>query len=264
MLSMFLLIFCDLSSTLVDNDAIHTNDYLSQFIEGVDEFLDGIRNSNKSHLESKAWGHTYTHLYKSVFWAPVYPLLKFPYVQNGRFLEIGSGIGVWSVEAALKGMKVTACDINPDAIENTKYNANQFGVYDHFEGFYVCDVFDNVPLPPNDDDKYDIIFWNFPWIYRAPDDDYTESDYLDAAHYDIGYQNLQKYLKNAHKYLKPNGGKFYIEFGDGQLGGNVGLLKHFANENDCKLDLFDETTDHEFIVPGSVQIWELTPLETCT
>lgn len=44
-------------------------------------------------------------------------------INDLNILEIGSGSGLISVYCAKQGARVTACDINPAAVENTKSNA---------------------------------------------------------------------------------------------------------------------------------------------
>jgi len=74
-------------------------------------------------------------------------------------LELGCGTGLISVYAALTGAKVTALDISPTAVENTKRNAstNKVAIV-----VVESDLFDRI------DGRFDIIIINPPYYNRDP------------------------------------------------------------------------------------------------
>jgi SAM-dependent methyltransferase len=79
------------------------------------------------------------------------------YIEPGmKVLEMGCGCGIISVFAALKGATVTAVDINPTAVENTRENcvANGVGSVD----VRISDMFDAV------DGRYDRIVCHPPYF----------------------------------------------------------------------------------------------------
>jgi release factor glutamine methyltransferase len=83
-------------------------------------------------------------------------------LEGRRFLELGSGSGIISLLAARNGAIVTAIDINPLAVENTKENAalNNLQV--------TCiqsDLFDAIP-----DSHFEIIVLNPPYYAVDPKD----------------------------------------------------------------------------------------------
>ena len=47
---------------------------------------------------------------------------------KGSVLEIGCGAGIISVHLASKGARVTAVDLNPKAVEATRFNSTNNGV----------------------------------------------------------------------------------------------------------------------------------------
>ena len=47
---------------------------------------------------------------------------------EGNVLEIGSGTGIISIHLAQRGHQVTAVDLNPKAVEATKFNAKNNNV----------------------------------------------------------------------------------------------------------------------------------------
>lgn len=84
-------------------------------------------------------------------------------LKEKRFLELGSGTGIISVFAALKGAKVTASDINPKAIENSDQNAKRNNVTIKLIHSDLFDSFDN--------QKFDIIIINPPYYPKEPKSD---------------------------------------------------------------------------------------------
>lgn len=79
-------------------------------------------------------------------------------------LEIGCGSGVLAAFSARMGWRVSACDVNPFAVANTRNLANQLGLN--------ISVYEGGPGPEEDhsvaqwsnDQTYDLIFWNLPYL----------------------------------------------------------------------------------------------------
>ena len=80
-------------------------------------------------------------------------------LENKHFLELGCGSGAISVLATHKGAKVTASDIDPKAVENTKLNAGQNGVVLEV---LKSDLFDIIP------GEFDVIMINPPYYPKDP------------------------------------------------------------------------------------------------
>jgi methylase of polypeptide subunit release factors len=123
-------------------------------------------------------------------------------VGTKTFLEVGSGTGVVSLFAAIKGAKVTCLDINPDAVRNTEFNLQQHGL--NAECFQ-SDLFQAI----KPDSRYDFIFWNHPFFEA----DEVVDDILLRAGFDYKYQGLERYLQDAFKFLSTNG-KLLLGTGD--------------------------------------------------
>jgi methylase of polypeptide subunit release factors len=87
-----------------------------------------------------------------------------------KFLDMGTGTGVAAVYVALHGqpIHVTATDISAFAVENARANAKQYCLTEPFFTILESDVFSAVTM----DQRFDIMFWNFPW--NAPDQDVDE------------------------------------------------------------------------------------------
>ncbi len=125
-----------------------------------------------------------------------------PELKGKTFLEIGCGSGVVSYFAALAGAKVTACDINPEAIECTKINlepqklaadgdANTVAVGHEF---LISDVYSAVPGR-----KFDVVAWNLPYHGVKP------ADNLERCLADEDYQGATVFLKEVDLHLAPKG-----------------------------------------------------------
>jgi release factor glutamine methyltransferase len=85
------------------------------------------------------------------------------YIPTGKtVLEIGCGSGIITFYAALKSAHVTAVDISPDAIENTKLNMTRLGVKN--VDVVLGDAFDCVT------GTFDVVMSNPPWVDFELDD----------------------------------------------------------------------------------------------
>ena len=82
---------------------------------------------------------------------------------NGRVLEIGCGTGIVSIHLAHKGAQVTAVDLNPKAVEATRFNSqNNRAETEILEGDMFAPVSGrrfgtivcNPPYLPPSDEKY--------------------------------------------------------------------------------------------------------------
>lgn len=130
-----------------------------------------------------------------------------PYPAGGTFLEVGCGAGVTAVVAALSGCAgVTALDINPAAVENTRRNARRHGVESRVR-VLRSDLFD--ALAP--DERFDAVYWNSNFI-RMADDFEAESD-LHHAIFDPGYRAHARFLAEAPSRLT-DGGRLLLAFSD--------------------------------------------------
>lgn len=113
-------------------------------------------------------------------------------------LEIGTGTGVVSVLAGLAGARqVVATDINPAAVTNARANVAMHKLEDRVD-VRQGDVFD--PILP--DERFDLIFWNFPWVLVDPDFQPTD---LQRACVDPGYRAIRRYITEGPGLLTPDG-----------------------------------------------------------
>lgn len=130
-----------------------------------------------------------------------------PYPVAGSLLEMGSGTGVTAVSAALAGCRrVTALDISPAAVENTRLNAQRHGVAEHVDVRH-SDLFDSL----SDSERFDVIYWNSNFA-EAPEDFVNETD-LHHAFFDPGYETHRRYLVEAPRHLTDRG-RLLLGFSD--------------------------------------------------
>lgn len=163
-------------------------------------------------------------------YAPVYALSSrlftdwLPYPVGGALLEVGSGAGLAAVTAALRGCRsVTALDINPAAVENTRLNAERHGVAATVRTLH-SDMFTALT-----DETFDVIFWNSNFV-EAPPDTHYESD-LARAFIDPGYAHHARYLAGARHHLAPRG---RLLLGFSTLG-NPTRLAHLATHHGYRI-----------------------------
>jgi release factor glutamine methyltransferase len=143
-----------------------------------------------------------------------------PYREGTGFLEMGCGIGVTAVMAALRGCNpVTALDINPAAVRNTKANARRHGVGDQVRAMR-SDLFE--ALDPNE--RFDLIYWNSPF-FEAPADALKTFD--EYALFDPEYSMHRTFLHTALDHLTEQG-RIFLGFSTAV--GNLPLLQEIADE----------------------------------
>ena len=79
------------------------------------------------------------------------------YVPTGKsVLEIGCGSGIITLFLAAKSRHVTAVDISPDAIENTRFNMGTYGVEN--VSVLLGDAFESV------EGRFEVVVSNPPWM----------------------------------------------------------------------------------------------------
>ncbi|MCG2718562.1 MAG: methyltransferase [Nanoarchaeota archaeon] len=105
-----------------------------------------------------------------------------------KVLDVGTGSGIQAITAAEKSEDVLAIDINPEAVKAVK----QKGI-----NAKVSDLFSNVK------GKFDLIIFNPP--YLPVDEREDEDSAITTTGGEKGYEIIERFLKDAKKYLKSNG-----------------------------------------------------------
>lgn len=91
-------------------------------------------------------------------------LADVPISPQVKVLDLGTGSGVGSVFSARRGAKVTAIDINPEAVRCAQMNALLNRLEDRIE------VMEGDLFSPLSDERFDIILFNPPFHRGRPDD----------------------------------------------------------------------------------------------
>ena len=120
---------------------------------------------------------------------------------KGSVLEIGCGSGIISIHLAQRGNQVTAIDINPKAVEATKFNSKNNNLeVEVFEGDMFC---------PVQGRKFGTIVCNPP--YLPPTDKYDDPELeLAVEGGPSGSEFTIQLLSLAKEYLEPNGSIYMI------------------------------------------------------
>jgi len=155
-----------------------------------------------------------------------------PYEEGTAFLEMGCGAGVTAVVAALRGCDpVTALDINPAAVRNTRANARRHGMGGRVRAMR-SDLFQ--VLEPND--RFDLIYWNAPYIEAPAGALGTFDEYV---LFDPGYSMHRTFLHTAHQHLTEQGRVF---MGFSAAAGNMDLIHEIADEADLTCSIYEQET----------------------
>lgn len=112
-------------------------------------------------------------------------------LEGRKFLEVGTGSGIIAETALKQGAKVTATDINPEALQGL---SKEIDVYE-------SNLFEEI------DEKYDFIVFNPPYL---PEDseNYEGHETWDGG--DKGIETTEKFLSQCKNYLKESGKAFVI------------------------------------------------------
>ncbi|WP_306321417.1 MULTISPECIES: methyltransferase domain-containing protein [unclassified Streptomyces] len=109
----------------------------------------------------------------------------------GSFLDVGCGTGVIGLSAAAAGCdRVTALDVNPQAVENAALNARRHGLADRARAVH-SDLFDALDA----EDRYDTVYWHSNFVL-APARYYYDSEH-ERAYVDPGYRAHRRFLSEA-------------------------------------------------------------------
>jgi len=112
-----------------------------------------------------------------------------------KVLDMGTGSGILAIIAAGQGTQVTAVDINPQALECARRNAQKNKVK---IDFLESDLFENVK------GKFDLILFNAPYVPTEA----KELGDIESVGWDGGEQGRRviiRFLKAAPRFLKPKG-----------------------------------------------------------
>jgi len=119
--------------------------------------------------------------------------------ENKTAIDLGSGSGIQSLNLLFKSAsKVTAIDINKDALETTRKNCEQAGFKGKIETIQ-SNLFKNY------NGKADVIVFNPPYVVS------DGIKYLDLDGGENGRETLDMFLEEFPKYLNENGKCFFVQ-----------------------------------------------------
>lgn len=128
-----------------------------------------------------------------------------------RVLDMGTGSGVNAILAARTATEVLAVDINPDAVEAARDNAETNRVGDRV-AVRLGDCFDGVT------GRFDLIVFDPPFRW------FTPRDHAEAATTDADYRTLRRFFRQAEHHLTDRG-RLLVFFGST---GDIDFLKELA------------------------------------
>jgi release factor glutamine methyltransferase len=199
------------------------------------EYAERIRRWHESAYEAAkaeaGSGQTFTYLGRTLVVPPeVQPITGMSHLlgeavladvrETDRVLDMGTGCGVNAILAASKAGRVVAVDINPNAVDAARHNAERNGVADRIE-VRQSDVFSDV------DGEFDMIIFDPPFRWFAP------RDLLEVATADENYRALTVFFRNARRHLTP-AGRMLIFFG---TSGDLAYLRQLADEEGFRTEV---------------------------
>ena len=121
---------------------------------------------------------------------------------KGPVLEIGCGTGIVSISLAKRGLKVTAVDKNPKAVEATRFNSINNNV--------EIEVLEGDMFTPVSGRKFGTIVCNPPYL-PPPDKEYQDPELDLAVEGGIGGTEFtEKLLSESVDYLEKDGSMYLI------------------------------------------------------
>lgn len=203
----------------IDYDKIHvtTRPYLNKVLAHSEQYEVNVFGKNITVLPGV--------MSPKYDWAGLYMIDSLPQDFSGQdVLELGSGTGLVSVFVGLRGANsITATDINPVAVKNTKINFEKLNIKNF--STLLSDAFADIPKK-----KFDAIIFNLPYH-----DGVAQSD-LEKGVIDTEYNTMVKFFVGVKDYLKENG-KIYVGFSQS---GNIERFKEEAEKNNIQIDKMEE------------------------
>jgi len=117
-------------------------------------------------------------------------------IEKGDYvLDMGCGSGIQAIVASRKAKKVLAADINPQAIETTRRNA-EINNAENID-YRISDLFGNI----NGNEKFDLILFNPPYV---PSDE-KDMEAKAWAGGTMGRETIDRFIEDAPKHLTEKG-----------------------------------------------------------
>ncbi len=150
---------------------------------------------------------------ESVFWEPGDTIslrsliFETPQIKGSRVLEIGTGSGLVSLCCLQAGAgHVVATDLNPNAIQNVRFNASHFGLESRLDAKLVPRRDPGAWSVIAPAERFDFIISNPPWENDKP------KTVAEFALYDPDFVLLDSLVLGARQRLQPNG-RMWLAYG---------------------------------------------------
>lgn len=190
-------------------------------------------------------------IFDKVFWEPLDTvslrklIRETPAVKDKRVLEIGTGSGLLSLCALQAGASyVVATDLNPNAVANARYNVKEMGAEDRFEARLVSRSNRGAFAVIREDEVFDAIISNPPWVDRKP------GRIEDYALYDEAFLLMRTLFEGLPKHLNP-GGKALLAYGSVS---GIRMLYKLSAEHGYEIRVIDDDRElddlEEEFLPG--------------
>lgn len=115
-------------------------------------------------------------------------------LEGKKFLDMGTGNGEIALKAVEKGAKVTAIDVNPEALDYARDKAQERGLEDSIS-FVESDLFENL------EGKFDVVVFNPPYL---PGEQGLGDEEIWRGG-ERGIEVTEKFLVEVSDYLRPDG-----------------------------------------------------------
>jgi release factor glutamine methyltransferase len=131
---------------------------------------------------------------------------------NGRgFLDMGTGSGLVGLCAARLGARLTACDVNPRAVEVARDNARRNGI--------SAEIIESNLFGALADRTFDLICFNVPFYPRAP-----RSAFEAAFFAGPDFATVRQFAADCSRFLAPGGSVIVIFSEDSGYQGIVAMF----------------------------------------
>jgi len=148
--------------------------------------------------------------------------------ENESVLDVGTGSGILSIFAALKGTrKVVALDTNQAAVENAKANAVLHGV-ERTVDVRSSDLFNAL----NKNESFDVIIANLPFREKFA------TDVVEQSMWDTDFKVNKRFFDEVGNYLRV-GGRIYFAHSNF---GNLDSVFSLAERGDYTVQFIGENT----------------------
>ncbi|QGK69939.1 methyltransferase [Allosaccharopolyspora coralli] len=156
-----------------------------------------------------------------------------------RVLDLGTGSGVNAVLAASISDDVLGVDVNPDAVDCARANAERNGLAARFR---QSDLFDGA------DGRFDLVVFDPPFRW------FPARDMLERATTDEDYATMRRFAGEVGAHLAP-GGRVLLFFG---TSGDLGYLDHLIDETSLRRETVATETLHRADTSVDYVVYRLT------